>query len=195
MLNKRMIAPMAISAGMLILLSQFQNCASIPASANIESKPTGTFTFSHRHLEVYDEASAISLTGTCERASEGANLQWNLLNNQGSPEPMATGDTACVNGSFQFTVSLKDDMICGLDHVVRLQSPRGEQVELEIIKRCQPLASMKLPGQCELEFNLKSEDTGGRVCEKVCYSANRLVSSELRLAEECESLASTLAGQ
>ena len=159
-----------------------------------EEMPKGELGFMQSRIEASDEANVVRLDGVCPNSHEGGKLQWSLLSSDVKDSALVSGETECHSGAFHLLVNLREDMVCGLGHLAAITTDWGGTAYAQIIKRCQPLASERLPGQCALEFNVKTGNTNGRICERVCYSGNRVSRTEVLPTNQCQSLAATLAG-
>ena len=212
MIKRGRVATTVLGVGLVVLMTQFQNCASAPAveidtpeEALSLSAQAPDLAFSQTQFIASDIASRVQLDGICSSAHDGAEIEWSLLTNESSDRPVETGKAVCELGRFHVQVLLSEKVDCDLEHVVVAMAGWGSTSRSHLTKRCQPLASQKISPdlhgknepqiECNLDYNIDSQRLGARLCEKVCYQNNRLVSLQVLPQQECQSLASILSGQ
>ncbi len=137
---------MVVLVSMLILLTQYQNCA--PPSQYDESLNEGAPPIStiddvnlstnvqilEKDLVISESAESFSLNGLCFKEQSGAILKWTLSDPEGAV--IDEGHVRCDLGGFHLEVLAGDDLHCDKSYTVSVQLGVGEQGSATISRDC-----------------------------------------------------------
>lgn len=212
MMSRRHVFTFSATLGVLLMMTQFQNCgpaaqsgargASSSGSHSADARLVEDFNkveiqFATAGVQLHDEASEADVSGLCNRSHNGAVLKWTIW--AGTGQPLLKGESTCAAGGFDLQLEHLDQVICGVDHQLLVEGDWGGSAFTHLVRRCQPLASEPLPAvaanqpagtTCALEY----VPSGDEPCSQVCYRQGQVMSQVTVERVQCSGLAAKLAG-
>jgi hypothetical protein len=196
-----------------LMLFHFQNCApATPSQAGmsdggdshvglVDNLNKSQIQFVTDDAQIQDEAVQADISGLCARDRDGAGLKWKVWDQNSSQQVIAQGLSHCDHGRFSVNLEQLDQYVCGVDHLLVVESDWGASTFAHFNRRCQPLISVseKVPENmpygtsCSLEYSPAS--AAEQPCLRVCYRDNQVVMSQSLDVTQCSSLAASLAGR
>lgn len=173
----KLIRPLAVTILLLLVLTQYQNCASNSPSTNanqnvriLNDLATQKVAFVEKQIELGDWAQDATINALC--AGNSSLMNWSVTDVSGRAYEAAT--TVCEAGAFQVHLKKISSYPCGLS-LFLLQS-------LIVSRRCPPLLARQVSRSedgrdlCFLELESSPAvdasqigSTSPRQCQQVCY--------------------------
>lgn len=208
--TRQKVVPWISAALIGLILFQFQNCAPPGKVAGdsslqetdaqlrlIDDLNKTTIQFAALETEIDDAVDTTAVSGLCNRDHNGEKLKWSVWDSDDGASALDAGESSCAGGQFAVQLPELDQYVCGVPHLLVVESEWGESTHSYFVRRCQPLASspvaatgMPAGTSCAMEYSADAVSA----CARVCYRDGKVISKSVVSVNQCSSLIASLSG-